>query len=102
MNQPPKAGPSLEKAPGLWVRLHLEPQSPNSSMPPFIEGYLTKESDRTYQLTKVMKIFEDEETFEPEYREIEEHHHVNKTYVWDCEVLGERPIAPPYSGQGLG
>lgn len=85
---------------GVWVRLYLERQNESSYMPPYIEGYLTKESATTYQLTKVVKAKEDEETFEVEYIEVAEHHHINKTYVWDCVVLGERPIAPAYNGEG--
>jgi hypothetical protein len=88
------------KPPAVWVRLHLEPQSERSTMPPFIEGKLGGETATTYQLIAVIKVFENEDTFEQEYREVPEHHHVNKTYVWDCEVLGERPVAPAYNGVG--
>lgn len=91
-----------QKAQGVWVRLHLERQSEASFMPPYVEGFLTKETDRAYVLTKVMQERENEETFEIEYVEAVEHHHISRTYVWNCQVLGERPVAPVYSGSGSG
>jgi hypothetical protein len=87
-------------AQGVWVRLHLERQSESSFMPPYVEGFLTKETDRAYVLTKVMQERENPETFDIEYVEAVEHHHVSRTYVWNCQVLGSRPVAPAYSGGG--
>lgn len=90
-----------ERLPGTWVKLHLERQSEGSTMPPYIIGFLTKESANAYVLTKVMLERYNDETFENEYIEAVQHHHVNRTYVWNCEVLGERPIATDnYNGEG--
>jgi len=93
----PKKNDSLNP---VWVRLHLERQSSSSFMPPYIDGLLTKETPTAYVLGKVIKIEENEDTMEVEYAEVTEVHFVSRTYVWDCQILGERPITGEYNGEG--
>lgn len=73
----------------LWVTLHLEPQSERSTMPPAITGLLVRETATGYVLDKLARIVENEETYERRLTAVDERHHVNRTYVWDCEVHGE-------------
>lgn len=86
----------------VWVRLHLERQSGESFMPPYIVGLLSSETPGTYMLTKVIEYRENEDELTMEPFEVAQHNHINKTYVWRCEVLGEQaPIdETPYNGEG--
>lgn len=74
----------------VWVRLYLERQSEGSFMPPMVVGLLSNETAGSYVLTKVLEYKEnDDYGLEPII--IDSHNHINKTYVWRCEVLGEKP-----------
>ena len=68
-----------------WVRLHLERQSESSFMPPFIVGLLQQETMTHYVLSNVLE--EDENGNLHERMELD---FISKTYVWRCEILGER------------
>lgn len=98
MTEPTQLGNTPSK--GVWVRLHLERQSDSSFMPPYVTGYLTSQSATHYVLTKSLEPTENEDTYEIVFDEVAKHQHINKTYVWNCEVLGDAPIAPVYNGSG--
>lgn len=86
---------------GAWVKLHLERQSENSTMPASIVGFLSEETPGSYVLTKTVEYQEDEETFENIAVEVPTMLLVSRTYVWACEVLGERhETEQPYNGEG--
>jgi hypothetical protein len=94
------------KTNAIWVRLHLERQSESSFMPPYMVGLLSNETPGAYVLTKVIEYRENEEEYTMEPYIIDQHNHVSKTYVWRCEVLGEKPPLDerPFNGEdgGLG
>jgi hypothetical protein len=90
-----------QKANGAWVRLHLERQSENSAMPASIVGFLSEETPGSYVLTKTIEYQEDEDTYEKVAVEVPTMLLVSRTYVWACEILGERhDTEEPYSGEG--
>lgn len=89
-----------QNQPNTWVRLYLEKQSENSSMPDSIVGVLSQETPNSYVLSKVLDYKENEDTFEMEAVEVEGYNFISRTYVWRCEVLNELPTSEPYNGTG--
>lgn len=73
---------------GVWVRLHLVPQTEgNSTMPTFIEGFMKEETPGSYVLMPTIEVNEYGERFLDE----KNMNLVNRTYVWRCQVLREKP-----------
>ena len=98
MNQQPQ-----EKPQGAWVRLWFVPQTEMTTMPPFVEGYLTEETPGAYVLSKVIVEQENEETYQIDRVELVEHNFINRTYVWRCQLLGRSPVGASediYNGEG--
>lgn len=77
--------------PHPWIKLMLEAQSENSGMPSSIVGQLINETAGQYIITNVYEQKFDDDGYDFEYIMTKDMHAVNKTYVWDCIVLAEKP-----------
>ena len=72
--------------PKPWVKLHIMAQTEGSMAPPYIIGILQGESGTHYTLTNVIEYFDDEgQPIERKYPDV-----ISKTYVWRCEIIGDR------------
>jgi hypothetical protein len=79
-----------------WVRLHLAPQTEDSSMPPYVVGLMTGETAAAYVLNPMLEKVEE---YDEEYGDIIATdtiapigmNFINKTYVWRCQILEEKP-----------
>jgi hypothetical protein len=73
--------------PKPWVKLHMMPQTEvGHTMPPYIIGILQGESPTHYTLTNVLDgMDENGEMVERKYPDV-----FSKTYVWRCEIIGDK------------
>jgi hypothetical protein len=85
-----------------WVRLHLAKQTDSADMPDQIVGVLSKETASHWVLMGVIEQVETDDGWEPQ--QTANMHFINKTYVWNTEMLAEPPALfgedRPYNGDG--
>lgn len=76
-----------------WVRLYLVPQTEGTNtMPPSVVGLLTSDTPSHYVLNPMLESKQDEETYEESLVPVGMNF-INRTYVWRCNVLAEKPIS---------
>lgn len=91
----------MSKHVGVWVKLYLERQSVDSTMPEYVVGFLFEETPGAYVLSKVLETVETED-FDFEDMITEGINMISRTYVWRCEILGNEPVAMKHQSNPSG